>query len=301
MRRAFRLVAIAATLMMASLAARAASLSSRLPQDAWLIAEIDVAALREGGWVVTNFPSADPFLVALREGGFVPSRDVSRLALGVLPGASSQDDAQALVLAQGRFERKAVEAALVRAGGEMTDVGSTKAVKMPIRELRFADSSAKLSLDEPLLVSFLGDAIAVGTRRATKAVHEAKAPPGLLLSKARKDVSPSAAHWLVADMTRKSHASSEPPTTATRDLRTLAAWGSGSDVIDLRAVALAADAATAKQAAVFAPVALGLVTSSQADVSLEDVKVEAEAEKLTAHARLVRVRATAAPKPASGS
>jgi hypothetical protein len=285
-RRCARLVAAAVVLLLASPCAWAASLSARLPPDAWLVAEVDVASLRGGGWLGETSTSVDPLLVALRDAGFIPARDVSRLALAIVSG--TQQDTQAVVLARGRFDRKAIEAALVKAGGERVDLAGAPAVRMPQREVRLDDSTRSLVLDEPLLVSFLDDAIVLGTRRASRAVHESKAPPGLLLSPTRKEVPTSAAHWLVADLARQFHPRDATSAAVTSELKTLAAWGSGTDVVELRAIAHATDEKAAAQVALFAPIALGFLGGDPAGVHLEGVKVEAAVEKVMARASLVK-------------
>lgn len=310
-------VALAAQAFLALLAcaAHAASLADRLPSGVAMIGSVDLAKVRSSALIDQKAWAAAPGPQLLEQAGIRFREDVDELALGVMPQAapaSTQADSAAgsrqdfVVLMSGRFDAAKVKTALLAHGAKQVQLGAATAWRTPSTSLSFSDAMPSLDASQPIFVSFLDGVLVAGSERATKAALGAKTTlPTPALGLARQNVPSTAAFWISADLTSLKPESVPGGVTVPAGLKSLVAWGTFTDAIDLKALAKAGDAQQASQLAALVTLLTGGLGTAPPDKPFSGLKITAEGDTIRATVRLTKEQlasmAASAPEPAQGS
>jgi hypothetical protein len=275
--------------------AHAAALVDRLPAGASFIGSVDLDAVRKSalmGGQIPDSPLPDqvqPFERFLKRAGVDPRRDLSELAVAVMPGNGGDGDFA--VLTRGTFDPKKVRAAAIQEGGKPATLGSISAVRMDQVAPPPAPAGASGPAPKkgpPMYLSFVDGLALFATEAATKQVQASGAQPGARSARP-SEVPAGASIWLAGDVSSLD-ASAKAAMPGTGGMKRLVAWGLLDDGIELHALADTSDAAGAMQLAGLAQMAAGFAASSNEPGAavLKGLSVSAQEKRVVASLKVSR-------------
>lgn len=289
-----RLRALLALLLVAALpaAASAAALAERLPAGASVLAEADFVALRasklvdRAAWDAAGGPSL------LERAGLSFRKDVDRVAVAVLPAAAEGKNDDFVALLAGRIDASKVKAGLLAQGGKPVRVGEIAAFRMAGgTSVALHPALPAFEAEGDVFVSFLGDLLVLASERGTRLAHGPKeGVPSRALAASRASVPSSSPAWLALDLGSGKPPAGAGPLAMAGGLKSIAAWVTLGDVLELKALAKAAGDNEATQLAGLASLLAGAAASSPDAQALSALKISAQGDAVTAVLRLSKAQ-----------